>query len=277
MNATSLNIAGKTVDYIAQSKVNAQTQTDIFNKLTNNGALPGLFMKNGQLYINASYLGTGVIASEDGTVKIDLQNNSIAVDSTGSIKRKVQISSGGITGWGVDLETGEMYRALTISMGYKQTGSITHTTISGAGGGLAIGAGTADGPLMIGSVNSGHVSINGKSVKIKPGKTTLFTGSVSQNGTASVSNTADYDLFAVYLGDGTTVEGTAVLCYKTGSDVRGIGGRAGTSSTYRQLHFFEATISGNTWTVKDAKKQSVYDGSLASSESMKLMKVVGVI
>ena len=75
MNATEFSVSGKTVDKIAQEKadvaednavgqaidiaqsaVNAQTQADIFNKLTNNGALQGLFMQNGQLYINASYI-----------------------------------------------------------------------------------------------------------------------------------------------------------------------------------------------------------------------------
>ena len=75
MNATALSVSGKTIDAIAQEKadaaednavgqaidiaqsaVNAQTQADIFNKLTNNGALQGLFMQNGQLYINASYI-----------------------------------------------------------------------------------------------------------------------------------------------------------------------------------------------------------------------------
>jgi hypothetical protein len=75
MNATEFSVSGKTIDAIAQEKadaaednavgqaidiaqsaVNAQTQADIFNKLTNNGALQGLFMQNGQLYINASYI-----------------------------------------------------------------------------------------------------------------------------------------------------------------------------------------------------------------------------
>ena len=86
MNATSLNISGKTVDTIAQEKANAaegnaktyadtaasnavsaQTQTDIFNKLTNNGQSQGLFILDGELYINASYLVTGILRSKDGT------------------------------------------------------------------------------------------------------------------------------------------------------------------------------------------------------------------
>ena len=38
------------------------TQQGIFNKLTNNGALQGLYMSNGQLYINATYLKSGIIS-----------------------------------------------------------------------------------------------------------------------------------------------------------------------------------------------------------------------
>ena len=96
MNATSLNISGKTVDTIAQEKANtaesnaksyantaasnavsAQTQTDIFKKLTNNGALPGLFMRDGQMYINADYLATGILKSKDGTVAINLNDGVV--------------------------------------------------------------------------------------------------------------------------------------------------------------------------------------------------------
>ena len=66
------NNAKNYADSAAVNAVNAQTQTDIFNKLTNNGELPGLFMKDGQLYINASYLATGVISSADGKISIDL-------------------------------------------------------------------------------------------------------------------------------------------------------------------------------------------------------------
>lgn len=38
-----------------------QNQTAIFNKLTNNGVAQGIFMVNGQLYINMSYLQTGIL------------------------------------------------------------------------------------------------------------------------------------------------------------------------------------------------------------------------
>ena len=54
-------IDSSSANSIAQKKVDEQTQLDIFNKLTNNGALQGLFIEDGQLYVNASYLKSGTI------------------------------------------------------------------------------------------------------------------------------------------------------------------------------------------------------------------------
>lgn len=66
---------------------NLKTQQAIFNLLTNNGALQGLYMSNGQLYINASYIQTGSlladlivagkIQSDNGKVYFDLDNNEM--------------------------------------------------------------------------------------------------------------------------------------------------------------------------------------------------------
>lgn len=79
---------------IAGNAVAAQTQTDIFNKLTNNGQLQGLYMQNGQLYINASYMNTGTLSavkiqSQDGSSSWDLaggsavfNNDSIQINSS---------------------------------------------------------------------------------------------------------------------------------------------------------------------------------------------------
>lgn len=46
--------------------INNQSQEFIFNKLTNNGAIQGLYMQNGQLYINASYIMTGTLTVGGG-------------------------------------------------------------------------------------------------------------------------------------------------------------------------------------------------------------------
>lgn len=92
---TEFSISGKTVEEIAVEKadkaqqnaeeyadeaasnaVGSQTQTDVFNKLTNNGNAEGIYFVNGQLYINASYLAAGILKSLDAsTFYLDIANN----------------------------------------------------------------------------------------------------------------------------------------------------------------------------------------------------------
>lgn len=73
MEATSFAISGKTVEDIAKDQADDAAedavsnydklldQQSVFNRLTNNGTLLGLFMQDGQLYINASYLKSGTL------------------------------------------------------------------------------------------------------------------------------------------------------------------------------------------------------------------------
>lgn len=60
----------------AQAAVKQQTQLDIFNKLTNNGTVQGLFIEaDGQIYVNASYIKTGSLNADlikSGTLNADL-------------------------------------------------------------------------------------------------------------------------------------------------------------------------------------------------------------
>ena len=66
------------------------TQADVFNLLTENGTLQGLYMSNNDLYINASYIQTGSmsanlitsgkIQSANGKVYFDLTNNRLVCD-----------------------------------------------------------------------------------------------------------------------------------------------------------------------------------------------------
>ena len=63
------------------------TQKDIFNRLTNNGASQGMFIEDGNVYFNATYIKsgeinsdlikTGKISSKDGSVYFDLDNSVI--------------------------------------------------------------------------------------------------------------------------------------------------------------------------------------------------------
>jgi hypothetical protein len=58
----------KSTGEIAQQKANeavsAQGQKAIFDKLTNNGQMQGIYLQDGMIYINASYVKSGVIISE---------------------------------------------------------------------------------------------------------------------------------------------------------------------------------------------------------------------
>lgn len=180
-NFTELNVAGETVfdiaDTAAANAVDNQSQEDIFNKLTNYGTLPGLFMYEGELYINASYITsgeidaglvkvinldadniitgtinaedievinlnadnikTGVITSADGSVKVDLLNNAVTIETTDdSGDGRIEITSKGIVGYGKDDATGVYEKTLHILPG--NNGNRTQIGIGGYGGGLSI-------------------------------------------------------------------------------------------------------------------------------------------
>lgn len=69
----------------------AKNQTAVFNALTNNGINEGLYLSNGELYINASYIDTG-------TIRADLiDTNALAV--------KRLYSSTGLSGYSLGLNT----------------------------------------------------------------------------------------------------------------------------------------------------------------------------
>ena len=63
------------------------TQEDIFNRLSNNGASQGMFIEDGNVYFNATYIKsgeinsdlikTGKISSKDGSVYFDLDNSVV--------------------------------------------------------------------------------------------------------------------------------------------------------------------------------------------------------
>ena len=112
------------------------THEEIFNLLTKNGALQGIYRgEDGELYINASYImtgeflanliKTGVITSKDGSVKIDLANNCVTVDGkrsatvdgvTKDYKTQVVISASGTKIFGENSE-GEMEETLNLKGG----------------------------------------------------------------------------------------------------------------------------------------------------------------
>ena len=95
LSADSFTIDDKTAqEYFEEN----WTQEDVFNKLTNNGASKGIYMKNGQLYINLTYCQTGtlVVGGTGNTYAVieirDNKNNVTgSINNTGATFRNLTV------------------------------------------------------------------------------------------------------------------------------------------------------------------------------------------
>lgn len=78
----AFSLSGKTIVEITDEAVDALDRSldmeGVLNRLTNNGAIQGIYMQSGQLYINAKYMIAGKLASKNGRVYFDLDNNELA-------------------------------------------------------------------------------------------------------------------------------------------------------------------------------------------------------
>lgn len=100
----------------AQDKVDALddslTQRDVFNRLTNNGATQGIYLSGGKVYINATYIETGIISDRYGRSTWNLNTGSLTTNymtannidangtfDCGSASNLIRLASGEITGY----------------------------------------------------------------------------------------------------------------------------------------------------------------------------------
>ena len=114
--SASTEVGGKTVQKIADdaasSAVDAQTQRDIFNKLTNNGQTQGIYLSGGKVYINATYIETGIISDRYGRSTWNLNTGSLTtnymtannIDANGTFEcgpasNLIRLASGEIKGY----------------------------------------------------------------------------------------------------------------------------------------------------------------------------------
>lgn len=56
--SSAARVGGKTVNEIADAAVEGQTQLDVFNRLTDDGRAQGIYLENGDLYINGEFVTT---------------------------------------------------------------------------------------------------------------------------------------------------------------------------------------------------------------------------
>lgn len=81
IEAESFSLSGKTIQDIADGAVSELDESfdanEVFNRLTDNGRLQGIYMQDGQLYINTKFIVAGKISSKNKRVYFDLDNNEI--------------------------------------------------------------------------------------------------------------------------------------------------------------------------------------------------------
>lgn len=88
-----LTVNGRGTTYYYKPRVvKSFTQEEVFNTLTNNGEVQGIYMQDNKLYINASYIDTGSLAgwtinkanqkitSPDGIIVLDAKNEKIIIN-----------------------------------------------------------------------------------------------------------------------------------------------------------------------------------------------------
>lgn len=171
--------AGEAVSNLDQSL----DHEEIFNRLTKDGAMPGIYRgEDGQVYINASYImagilsadlvKTGVLTSADGTVKVDLINNTVTIETKADAgyNGKIVLSAMGIDGYGHDTTTGEMAKTLNIMPGStngEESATATHV-VSHSGVPLSIRP-DFGGILSLGEYDA-TVMIEGRTIELM-GKT----------------------------------------------------------------------------------------------------------
>lgn len=63
LSSNSFNVDGESADDFFKGSL---SQDDIFNKLTNNGQVEGIYLQSGRLYINADYIQAGTIKDKTG-------------------------------------------------------------------------------------------------------------------------------------------------------------------------------------------------------------------
>ena len=132
--SANTTVGGSTVSSIANSAASSAVsaydtqlnQTAVFNKLTRNGAAQGIYMQNGNLYINAAYIATGILADRSGNTSWNLSTGALSskkfsvqstnftlteaghITATGAEFEDVTITSSATSGSGVNISSSEI-------------------------------------------------------------------------------------------------------------------------------------------------------------------------
>ena len=218
--STLASANANTANAISNYDTYTLTQTKVFNKLTNNGQLQGIYMQNGNLYINASYMATGILADVQGNTKWNLQtgkleSKKLSIDSTyfqlseaGAITsisqdgKKIVVDKGTITGY---KSNGDLSAKLEIGDGYFNI----------ANGVLAIQGvvGVSGSTGFIKSLQSEEYVLGTQEQKViqQPSGVTLTGGSVSLTGCSTQQTVANIQGYVTIGGQQQWMSGQVTI------------------------------------------------------------------
>lgn len=134
-DTSTLEAAKSYADNTATSHVDtfekALTQQYIFNKLTNNGQLQGLYMSGGLLYVNATYLRSGIISGARSYWNLD--SGIFSMTDANGVETVHLDGSGGHNTLTGTFQTGTSGSRLWMSPKFKQKPIGGSADITGAG------------------------------------------------------------------------------------------------------------------------------------------------
>lgn len=175
INAESIAISGTSVQNIASNAasnaVNGQTQASIFNKLTNNGQTMGIYLQNGVLYINASYISAGYFSFSRG------KGGTLTLGGSGNTNGVMQI----LNAAGVEIGRWDN-NGITATKG-SFTGAITSNSAVITGGTIKLSAGGGWDSMIELSDGSKNSVFTGGTIQVRDGSnvTALYPNQVESN------------------------------------------------------------------------------------------------
>lgn len=186
VSAVSSNVKFDTYIYMPKLEY-AYTNEQVFNMLTNNGAIKGIYMENGELYFSFTY-------AHGGTLKLGGSNNGNGLlsilDSSGA-------QVGYIDNTGVHFNKGEFSGNLK-----SNTGEIGNWIIDKTSGKLT----STDGNIILDSKNN-MISINGVNLKAN-GNGFVIDGGVKIKNNTDSSGFGDATRFFCIENLGSVTDGT---------------------------------------------------------------------
>ena len=211
--STALDSAEDYADDLIDDYDTDLDQRKVFNKLTNNGTVQGIYMQDNQLYINGTYIQTGTIDASRATItKINASNittGTLSANRIASHSIAVEKLSGTIENgqWKINLNDG------TMTIGTLSANSLTAGTIDASQ--IAVTNINASN-ITSGSINANNVSITNLSAdSITGGKLTINTN--GNRATAIEVYNGNRKLLDINPNDGLVVSGTATKVFITGS------------------------------------------------------------